>query len=407
MNSLKIFSVSQVNNYIKNIITQDYMLKSITIKGEVSNCKYHSLGHIYFSLKDETGSLPAVMFKGNAANGLSFKLAEGQSVIVSGSISVYERDGKYQLYANKITLDGVGKLYEEFERLKYRLNDEGLFDPDLKKPIPKYPKRIGVVTAKTGAAIQDIINVARRRNPYVQLILYPAKVQGDGAADTIVAGIKKLDDMGVDTIIVGRGGGSIEDLWAFNEEKVVRAIYEAKTPIISGTGHEVDITLTDYAADLRAPTPSAACELAVPDVISTLNGLRGLWDSLNAHMSNKLNVAALKLEGLTSRLEMLSPVARLKQKNQYLSELYDKLVGAMQKKLEDRKHMLAIYTERLNGLSPTAKLVGGFGYVEADGKPVLNARDVSKGQDIRLTLHDGVIDARVTDTKERGAHFYG
>ena len=399
MNSLKIFSVSQVNNYIKNIITQDYMLKSITIKGEVSNCKYHSLGHIYFSLKDETGSLPAVMFKGNAANGLSFKLAEGQSVIVSGSISVYERDGKYQLYANKITLDGVGKLYEEFERLKYRLNDEGLFDPDLKKPSPKYPKRIGVVTAKTGAAIQDIINVARRRNPYVQLILYPAKVQGDGAADTIVAGIKKLDGMGVDTIIVGRGGGSIEDLWAFNEEKVVRAIYEAKTPIISGTGHEVDITLTDYAADLRAPTPSAACELAVPDVISTLNGLRGLWDSLNAHMSNKLNVASLKLEGLTSRLEMLSPVARLKQKNQYLSELYDKLVGAMQKKLEDRKHMLAIYTERLNGLSPTAKLVGGFGYVEADGKPVLNARDVSKGQDIRLTLHDGVIDARVTDAR--------
>lgn len=396
---MKIFSVSQVNNYIKNIITQDYMLKSITIKGEVSNCKYHSLGHIYFSLKDETGSLPAVMFKGNTANGLSFKLAEGQSVIVSGSISVYERDGKYQLYANKIILDGIGKLYEEFERLKYRLNDEGLFDPDLKKPIPKYPKRIGVVTAKTGAAIQDIINVARRRNPYVQLILYPAKVQGDGAADTIVAGIKKLDGMGVDTIIVGRGGGSIEDLWAFNEEKVVRAIYEAKTPIISGTGHEVDITLTDYAADLRAPTPSAACELAVPDVISTLNGLRGLWDSLNAHMSNKLNVASLKLEGLTSKLEMLSPVARLKQKNQYLSELYDKLVSTMQKKLEDRKHMLAIYTERLNGLSPTAKLVGGFGYVEAEGKPVLNAGDVSKGQDIRLTLHDGVIDARVTDAR--------
>lgn len=399
MNSLKIFSVSQVNNYIKNIITQDYMLKSITIKGEVSNCKYHSLGHIYFSLKDETGSLPAVMFKGNAANGLSFKLAEGQSVIVSGSISVYERDGKYQLYANKITLDGIGKLYEEFERLKYRLNEEGLFDPDLKKKIPPYPKRIGVVTAKTGAAIQDIINVARRRNPYVQLILYPARVQGEGAADTIVAGIKRLDGMGVDTIIVGRGGGSIEDLWAFNEEKVVRAIYEAKTPVISGTGHEVDITLADYAADLRAPTPSAACELAVPDVISTLNGLRGLWDSLNAHMSNKLNVAALKLEGLTSRLEMLSPVARLKQKNQYLSELYDKLTGAMQKKLEDRKHMLAIYTERLNGLSPTAKLVGGFGYVEAAGKPVLHAGDVSKGQDIRLTLHDGVIAARVTDAR--------
>lgn len=372
------------------------MLKSITIKGEVSNCKYHSLGHIYFSLKDETGSLPAVMFKGNVSGGLAFKLTDGQSVIVSGSMGVYERDGRYQLHADKITLDGVGKLYEEFERLKYKLNDEGLFDPDLKKKIPKYPKAVGIVTAKTGAAIQDIMNIARRRNPYVQLILYPAKVQGEGAADTIVAGIKKLDGMGLDTIIIGRGGGSIEDLWAFNEEKVVRAIYEAGTPIISGTGHEIDITLADYAADLRAPTPSAACELALPDVVGVLNSLKNMEVNMYGSMQRRLQTAKLSLQSLSNRLERLSPVSRLNQQNQQLTELYDRLMYLMNKKLDSVKHKLEIYTERLNGLSPTAKLVGGFGYIETDKKAVLNVSDISVGDNIKITLHDGTIDANVT-----------
>lgn len=393
---MKIYSVGQVNSYIKNIITQDYMLKSITIKGEVSNCKYHSLGHIYFSLKDETGALPAVMFKGNVSNGLAFKLTDGQAVIVSGSMGVYERDGRYQLYADKITLDGVGKLYEEFERLKYKLNDEGLFDPDLKKKIPKYPKTVGIVTAKTGAAIQDIMNIARRRNPYVQLILYPAKVQGEGAADTIVAGIKKLDGMGLDTIIIGRGGGSIEDLWAFNEEKVVRAIYEAGTPIISGTGHEIDITLADYAADLRAPTPSAACELALPDVVGVLNSLKNMEVNMYGSMQRRLQTAKLSLQSLSNRLERLSPVSRLNQQNQQLTELYDRLMYLMDKKLDSVRHKLAIYTERLNGLSPTAKLVGGFGYIETDKKAVLNVSDIAAGDNIKITLHDGTIDANVT-----------
>lgn len=372
------------------------MLKSITIKGEVSNCKYHSLGHIYFSLKDETGALPAVMFKGNVSNGLAFKLTDGQAVIVSGSMGVYERDGRYQLYADKITLDGVGKLYEEFERLKYKLNDEGLFDPDLKKKIPKYPKTVGIVTAKTGAAIQDIMNIARRRNPYVQLILYPAKVQGEGAADTIVAGIKKLDGMGLDTIIIGRGGGSIEDLWAFNEEKVVRAIYEAGTPIISGTGHEIDITLADYAADLRAPTPSAACELALPDVVGVLNSLKNMEVNMYGSMQRRLQTAKLSLQSLSNRLERLSPVSRLNQQNQQLTELYDRLMYLMDKKLDSVRHKLAIYTERLNGLSPTAKLVGGFGYIETDKKAVLNVSDIAAGDNIKITLHDGTIDANVT-----------
>ena len=394
---MKIFSVGQVNNYIKNIITQDYMLKSITIKGEVSNCKYHSLGHIYFSLKDETGSLPAVMFKGNVSSGLGFTLKDGQAVIVSGSIGVYERDGRYQLYASSIKLDGAGKLYEELEKLKYKLNEEGLFDFDNKKPIPQFPKKVGIVTAKTGAAIQDIMNIARRRNPYVQLILYPAKVQGEGAADTIVKGIEVLDSMDVDTIIVGRGGGSIEDLWAFNEEKVVRAIYAAKTPIISGTGHEVDITLADYVADLRAPTPSAACELAIPDIMTTINTLNSINNSLYTSITNKLSYARVKLDGIESKLNLLNPSFKLEQQSQYLADLYDRMKLAITRKYEDRSHKLEIFATKLNGLSPTAKLINGFGYVETDDGPVVGVENINKGDMIHITMHDGKIHAQINE----------
>ncbi len=394
---MKIFSVGQVNNYIKNIITQDYMLKSITIKGEVSNCKYHSLGHIYFSLKDETGSLPAVMFKGNVSSGLGFTLKDGQAVVVSGSIGVYERDGRYQLYASSIKLDGAGKLYEELEKLKYKLNEEGLFDFDNKKAIPQFPKKVGIVTAKTGAAIQDIMNIARRRNPYVQLVLYPAKVQGEGAADTIVKGIEVLDSIGVDTIIVGRGGGSIEDLWAFNEEKVVRAIYEAKTPIISGTGHEIDITLADYVADLRAPTPSAACELAIPDIMTTINTLNSINNSLYANISNKLSYSKIKLDGLEAKLNLLNPSNKLEQQNQYLADLYDRMKVAIMRKYEDRSHKLELFTTKLNGLSPTAKLINGFGYVETDDAPVTGTNTVKKGDMIHITMHDGKIHAQIKE----------
>ena len=394
---MKVFSVGQVNNYIKNIITQDYMLKSITIKGEVSNCKYHSLGHIYFSLKDETGSLPAVMFKGNVGSGLGFTLKDGQAVVVSGSIGVYERDGRYQLYASSIKLDGAGKLYEELERLKYKLNEEGLFDFDNKKPIPQFPKKVGIVTAKTGAAIQDIMNIAKRRNPYVQLILYPAKVQGEGAADTIVRGIEVLDSMDVDTIIVGRGGGSIEDLWAFNEEKVVRAIYAAKTPIISGTGHEVDITLADYVADLRAPTPSAACELAIPDIMTTINTLNSINNSLYTNITSKLSYSKIKLDGLEAKLNLLNPSYKLEQQSQYLADLYDRMKLAITRKFEDRSHRLELFTAKLDGLSPTAKLINGFGYVETDEAPVTGVNSVNNGDMIHITMHDGKIHAQIKE----------
>lgn len=394
---MAVYTVGQVNKYIKNILTQDYMLRSISIQGEVSNCKYHSLGHVYFSLKDETGSIPAVMFKGDVDSNLKFKLENGQSVVIAGSISVYERDGRYQLYAKSIKLQGVGSLYEQFERLKYQLNEEGLFDPDNRKPIPKYPKTVGIVTAKTGAAIQDIMNVARRRNPYVQLILYPAKVQGEGAADTIVRGIEVLDAMNLDTIIIGRGGGSIEELWAFNEEKVVRAIYAAKTPIISGVGHEVDITLSDYAADLRAPTPSAACELAIPDMSNTLIQLRSVERAISNCMDNKLALAKSKLSQLELRLNSLSPTLRLEQQKQYLSDCYDAISRAMRQKYDNARNQYNLLLAKLNGASPTAKLVGGFGYVEAKGHPIEDVHTVSAGDELEITVKSGLIHATVSD----------
>ena len=270
MNS--IYSVGQVNNYIRTMFDQDFMLNKIYIKGEVSNCKYHTSGHIYFSLKDESGTISCVMFAGQR-KGLGFAMKNGDKVVAGGSVSVYERDGKYQLYAREITLEGAGLLYERFLALKKELEEMGMFAPEYKQPIPVWAKKVGIVTAPTGAAVQDIRTVAGRRNPYVQLILYPALVQGEGAKESIVRGIEVLDDYGVDVIIVGRGGGSIEDLWAFNEEEVARAIFNCRTPIISAVGHETDTTIADFAADLRAPTPSAAAELAVADVRVLFNQL--------------------------------------------------------------------------------------------------------------------------------------
>ena len=394
---MAVYTVGQVNKYIKNILTQDYILRSISIQGEVSNCKYHSLGHVYVSLKDETGSIPAVMFKSDVDNNLKFKLENGQSVVIGGSISVYERDGRYQLYAKTIKLQGVGSLYEQFERLKYQLNEEGLFDPDNRKPIPKYPKTVGIVTAKTGAAIQDIMNVARRRNPYVQLILYPAKVQGEGAAETIVKGIQTLDAMNLDTIIIGRGGGCMEELWAFNEEPVVRAIYAAKSPIISGVGHEVDITLSDYAADLRAPTPSAACELAIPDMSNTLIQLRSVERAICNCMDNKLALAKSRISQLDMRLNSQNPILRLEQQKQYLADCYDAISRAMRQKFEYANNRYQLLLARLNGASPTAKLVGGFGYAEANGHPIEDVRTVKAGDSLELTVKSGLIRATVED----------
>ena len=282
-----IYSVTQVNNYIKNMFTQDFLLQGLSIRGEVSNCKYHSSGHIYFTLKDSGGTLTCIMFAGYR-RGLSFKLEEGQQVIVTGAVDVYERDGRYQLYAREIRLAGVGLLFERFEALKAELKEMGMFEAEYKQPIPKFIRTLGVVTAPTGAAVRDIIQISMRRNPFVQIILYPAQVQGEGAAESIVEGIHALERQGVDVMIVGRGGGSIEDLWAFNERIVAEAVFHCSVPVISAVGHETDTTIIDFVSDLRAPTPSAAAELAVFDVRQLLAQLESYEGALISGMRQKL-----------------------------------------------------------------------------------------------------------------------
>ncbi len=396
----KVFSVTQINTYIKRMFQSDYALRRISIKGQVSNCKYHSSGHIYFSLKDEGSQISCVMFANARYDGLKFELEDGQEVVVDGNISVYERGGSYQLYAQEIRLNGIGELYVAYEMLKQKLYEEGLFDHEKKKPIPKNPKKIGVVTARTGAAIHDIISTAKRRNPYVQLILYPAKVQGDGASDTIVAGIKALDQYGVDIIIVGRGGGSIEDLWAFNEEKVARAIYEAQTPIISGTGHEVDTTIADYAADLRAATPTAACELAVPDIREVMEGIANREYTLRTLLKQVVRRYQMKLQQYQITIANFDPRFQLQEQKMHLAELEEQIHAVMKNKMTDYQHKLELYTKELHGLSPTAKLINGFGYIEgSNGEPVTSVKKVMEGDQISLTISDGTIITKAEQIK--------
>ena len=392
-----IYRVGQVNAYIKNMFAQDYALRQIAVKGEVSNCKYHTSGHIYFTLKDETGVLSAVMFAGQRA-GLGFPLKEGQNVIVTGSVMVYERDGKYPLYAREIILDGVGDLHRRFEELKRQLEEMGMFAPEYKQPIPRFVGKVGIVTASTGAAIRDIVNIATRRNPYVQLILYPAIVQGEQAAASIVRGIQTLDRMGVDCIIVGRGGGSIEDLWAFNEEIVARAIFECETPIISAVGHETDTTIADYVADLRAPTPSAAAELAVYDVRGFMEELSVCRTRLRRYMDAGIRENRYLLEQSARRLERMQPRYRLEQKRQELINMEQRLGERMQEKVQDSRHQLALYSTRLEGMSPLAKLGQGYSYVSReDGSSVKSVSQVEPGQELRIHVKDGSIQAEVKE----------
>ena len=396
-----VYTVSQVNNYIKNMFTQDFMLNRIAVQGEVSNCKYHSSGHLYFSLKDGGGAIACVMFAGQR-KGLAFSMKNGDRVVVNGSVSVYERDGRYQLYAREIRLEGEGALYEQFLALKRQLEEMGMFAPEYKRPIPAYIRRLGVVTAPTGAAIQDIRNIAGRRNPYVQVILYPALVQGEGAASSIVRGIEALDELGVDVIIVGRGGGSMEDLWAFNEEPVARAIFQCRTPVISAVGHETDVTIADFAADLRAPTPSAAAELAVFDIREFQDKLDTIGARLQTQMSGRISRARQMEEGYQRTLGYLSPENQIREKRMYLMTAEEKLSRQMELLLQKKRHALQLYIERMKGLSPLEKLNQGFAYVEKDGRAVKETGQV-KEQDL-LTVHvsDGRIWARVEKTEKGG-----
>lgn len=395
-----VYTVKQVNAYIKNMFTQDFMLSRIYVKGEVSNCKYHTSGHIYFSLKDESGTIACVMFAGQRG-GLSFRMSEGQQVVVFGSVNVYERSGSYQLYAREIRLDGEGRLYERFQALRRELEEMGMFAPEYKKEIPAYAGRVGVVTAPTGAAVRDIMNISARRNPYVQLILYPARVQGEGAAESVARGIHMLERQGVDVIVVGRGGGSIEDLWAFNEEIVARAIFDCTVPVISAVGHETDTTIADYVADLRAPTPSAAAELAVYDFLQVQSRMQETDLKLKRLLGQKIQLARMQLRQYVTRLKVLHPRYQLQERQQLLVEYEERLKRCMEGKIQKERHRLALYIEKMKGLSPLKKLNLGYAYVEDEkGNSVRSVQQVRKGSVLSVHVTDGVIYTSVTGLKE-------
>lgn len=395
-----VYSVGQVNRYVKNMFTQDFFLQKVYVKGEVSNCKYHTSGHIYFSLKDETGTLSCVMFAGQR-RGLGFRMKDGDKVIAGGTVDVFERDGRYQLYAREITLEGAGVLYERYLALKQELEDMGMFAREYKQPIPKYIKRLGVVTAPTGAAIQDIRNISMRRNPYLQIILYPALVQGEGAAASIVKGIQMLDQADVDVIIVGRGGGSIEDLWAFNEEIVARAIFECRTPVISAVGHETDFTIADFVADLRAPTPSAAAELAVDDYRSIVEAAGSYRERLHRAMWGKTDLCRMMLSRYQEKLQYVSPENRLRENQQYLAGLQERIPKAFAQKIEDHRNRLSLYLERFTGLSPLRKLNGGYSYVaDENGHTVTSVTQVQEGDRLSVSVTDGNLETIVKSIRK-------
>lgn len=416
------YTVSQINGYIKGMFERDFVLKRIRVKGEVSNCKYHGSGHIYFTLKDSGAQINCVMFR-TSRDGLTFIMKDGQQIEATGHISVYEKGGSYQLYVRTAALSGAGELYEKYLELKNKLEDMGMFDPLYKKPIPAYCMRIGIVTAPTGAAVQDIINISSRRNPYAKLILYPALVQGTGAKESIIKGIRRLDEMGLDVIIIGRGGGSIEDLWAFNEEEVAEAIFEAKTPIISAVGHETDFTIADFVSDMRAPTPSAAAELANFEYADFEEQLSAALSALRANLENKKSITVHRLSAYEERLKRLSPQIVLSHKKDRLSEIKLRLYRAavqkkdhekerlsiiktdlsecIDRKLSDRKHELKLSISRLDGASPLKKMSGGYGYLmNSEKKAVRSVLDVTEGDIISAYVADGKIECRALSAEE-------
>ncbi|MBR5375670.1 MAG: exodeoxyribonuclease VII large subunit [Lachnospiraceae bacterium] len=386
-----VYSVSQVNSYLKSLISKDGLLRSISIRGELSNVKYHTSGHIYFTLKDDRAAISGVMFAANAY-ALKIRLKDGMKVVAEGGINVYEKTGVYQIYATAIRQEGSGELYERFLKLKEDLEERGMFDPGYKKEIPAYINRLGVVTARTGAAVRDIINIAKRRDPFIEIILYPAKVQGEGAAQTIAEGIRALDGYGVDTIIIGRGGGSIEDLWAFNEEITAQAVFDCKTPVISAVGHETDFAITDFVADLRAPTPSAAAELAVFDYADLAEKTEKCRMTMTSAMHLRIRNDRNRLENLAVRLKSKSPAGQMNEKRLRLDGYYDGIINAMSIKLQRYNSRLELYREKLNGADPQGRLKSGYAFVEgADGKPVKDVTGLCEGDTLKLIMKNGKV----------------
>ncbi len=425
------YTVGQVNHYIAGLFQEDFLLRRIRVKGEVSNLIYHKSGHIYFSLKDSSGVLGAAMWRSQRASGLTFAMREGDQVVVSGTVQVYEKGGSYKLIASQIEKEGLGDLYVRFEALKKQLSEMGMFDASYKKQIPRYATKIGIVTAPTGAAIRDIIQVSKRRYPGIEIVLYPALVQGEKAVASIVRGIQTLDAMGMDLLIVGRGGGSMEDLWAFNEESVARAIFDCRTPLISAVGHETDTTIADFVADLRAPTPSAAAELAVFDYASLQKDLRSKRERMASAMQYRLNTFRNRLADIEHRLETASPQemirnlrGRLDGARHRLNQAHpsrrisltreevlrarQRLCQDMDRRLEQKRQLLAVAAERLDGLSPVRKLASGFSYVQdKTGRRVEDAGKLKVGDFIHIYLHRGQLDAEVSGISLKKDGFKG
>lgn len=378
------------------MFSQDYLLHSLSVRGEVSNCKYHSSGHIYFTLKDKLGVISCVMFAGNR-RGLSFSLTEGMQVVVTGRVDVYERDGRYQLYASSIAKDGMGELYEHFIKLKEELEDMGLFSPEYKKPLPVSPKVIGVVTAATGAAVRDIISVAKGRDPYVQILLYPAIVQGDAAPASICRGIRMLEERGVDVMIVGRGGGSLEDLWAFNDRDVAQAIFDCSIPVISAVGHETDTTIADFVADVRAETPTAAATLATADRAAEDEKLARIRQTLDRVMIRAIEERRQALKSARAILAAKSPANRILSYRHRAADIADSLEDNIQKAIAGRRNRLALIAAGLDGVSPLLKFSQGYSYTEdKDGRCVNSVARVSVGDEIGIYVRDGRIAASVS-----------
>ncbi len=399
---MNVITVTDLNLYIKSVVESDFILNNVTVKGEISNFKNHSSGHLYMSLKDNGGVIRAVMFRMNASK-LQFVPDNGMQVIVTGRIGVFERDGQYQIYINEMIPDGVGALYVAYEQLKKKLEEEGLFNPSFKKPIPKYPNIIGIVTSPTGAAIRDILNILKRRFPYARVYLYPVLVQGTGAAESIVRGLKYFDGK-VDTVITGRGGGSIEDLWAFNEEIVARTIFEMKTPVISAVGHETDFTIADFVADKRVPTPSAAAEIAVPSSAELSKFLKIVDARLTTALVNKVEKSKKDLENLKNRDVLKNPLAVLDIKRMVIDSFEARFEKAYSDKRTALKERFLKSFFKLDALHPLKILNRGYSMAtDKAGKPVSSVLKIKEGEKLNINFSDGSADCKVEKIMREGS----
>ena len=397
----QVLSISQLNEYIREKLDADALLSGVAVRGEISNYKVYPSGHHYFTLKDEASALKCVMFKGNALR-LRFRPDNGVKVIAMGKISVYPRDGVYQLYCTAMAMDGVGDLYAAFEQLKAKLAAQGLFDPAHKKPIPKYPKVIGIVTSSAGAAIHDMLRILRKRYPLCQVRLLPVRVQGAEAPGEIAAAIRYANHYQLaDLLIVGRGGGSIEDLWAFNDERVAYAIYQSEIPVISAVGHEPDVTISDFVADLRAATPSNAAELAVPDQDALRQNLDSMSDAMASILNRQVKFARQHLNVLSRSAALRSPTGYLDQKRKQLELLNNRLSSAQNRSVEQKKQQFIRLTSKLDAMSPLKVLTRGYSIAMTGDEQVLTSvKQVSPGDEVKLSLQDGVITANVNEVKE-------